>query len=45
MFYEKKKKIINLVTSFYYVIGTVYIYSWKKIDKRLTHFGDALCKK
>ena len=20
-------------------------YSWKKIDKILTHFGDALCKK
>ena len=23
----------------------MYIYSWKKIDKSLTHFGDALCKK
>ena len=30
---------------FYYVIDTVYIYSWKKIDKILTHLGDALCKK
>jgi len=30
-----------LVTIFYYVIDTVYIYSWKKIDKILTHFGDA----
>ena len=28
---------------FYYVIVTVYIYSWKKIDNILTHFGDALC--
>ena len=33
----------NLVTIFYYVIGTVYIYSWKKIDKSFTCFGDALC--
>ena len=31
---------------FYYVIDAVYIYSWKKkIDKNLTNFGDALCKK
>ena len=30
---------------FYYVIDTVYIYSWKKIDKILTYFGDALFKK
>ena len=22
----------------------MYIYSWNKIDKILTHFGDALCK-
>ena len=28
---------------FYYVIGTVYIYSWEKFDKILTQFGDALC--
>ena len=26
---------------YYYVIDTMYIYSWKKIDKILTHFGDA----
>ena len=26
-------------------MDTVYIYSWKIIDKILTHFGDALCKK
>ena len=43
MFYEKHKSSY-LVTIFYYVIDTVYIYSWKKIDKILTHFGDALCK-
>ena len=43
MFYEKHKSPY-LVTVFYYVIDTVYIYSWKKIDKILTHFGDALCK-
>jgi len=30
-----------LVTIFYYVIDIVYMYSWKKIDKILTHFGDA----
>ena len=41
----KKNKSSNLVTVFYYVIGTIYIYSWKKIDKSLTHFGDPLCKK
>ena len=29
----------------YYVIDTVYIYLWKKNDKILTHFGDALRKK
>ena len=29
---------------FYYVIDTVYIYSWKKADKILTHFGDVLFK-
>ena len=23
----------------------MYIYSWKTIDKNLTHFGDALCKR
>ena len=28
-----------------YVIDTMYTYSWKKIVKILTHFGDALCKK
>ena len=30
---------------FYYVIDPMYIYSWKKIDKILTHLGDALHKK
>ena len=31
---------------FYYVIDTMYIYSWKEIDKKqLTHFDDAKCKK
>ena len=45
MFYRKHKSS-NLVIVFYYVIGYVYIYSWrKKFDKILTHFGDALCKK
>ena len=44
MFYEKKKSS-NLVTIFNYVIGTVYIYSWKKIDKILTHFGGATYQK
>ena len=39
-----KKKSSNLVTISNYVIDAVYIYSWKKIDKILTHFGDALCK-
>ena len=43
MFYEKHKSCF--VTIFYYVIDTVYIYSWNKIDKILTRFGDALCKK
>ena len=44
-FYEKHKPSY-LVATFYYVIDTVYIYSWKEIDKILTHFGDALiCKK
>ena len=41
MFY----KSTNLVTIFYYVMDTMYIYSWKEIDKILTHFGDVLCKK
>ena len=41
----KKTKPSNLVTIFYYVMDTVYIYLWKRIDKILTHFGDALCKK
>ena len=41
MFYENT----NMVTVLYYAIGTVYVYSWKKIDKNLTHFGDAYkCK-
>ena len=44
MFYEKHKSSY-LVAIFYYVLYTVYIYSWKTIDKMLTHFGDALCKK
>jgi hypothetical protein len=37
-------KTSNLVTIFYYVIDTMYIYSWEKIDKILTHFGDATLK-
>ena len=44
MFYWKNKSS-NLVTIVYYVLDTVYIYSLKKNDKFLTHFGDALCKK
>ena len=44
MFYEDHKSSF-LVTIFYYIIDTVYIYSWKKIDKTSSHFGDALCKK
>ena len=43
MFY-KKHKSSNLVTVVYYAINTMYIYSWKKIDKIVTNFGDALCK-
>ena len=35
----------SLLAFFYYVIDTVYINSLKNIDKNLTHFGDALCKK
>ena len=42
MFYEKHKSSY-LVINFHYVIDTVYIYSWKIVDKILTHFGDALC--
>ena len=41
----KKNKSSNFVTIFKYVIGTVYIYSWKKIDKILTHFGGATYQK
>ena len=41
----KKNKSSNLVTTFDYVIGTVYIYSWKKIDKILTYFGGATYQK
>ena len=41
----KKHKSSYLVTIFYYVINTVYIYSWKQTDKILTHFGDILCRK
>ena len=45
MFYLEKNKSLNLVIVFYYVIDTVYIYSWKRIDKILTHFGDATYQK
>ena len=38
-------KSSNLVIFLYYVIDTVYIYSWEKIDKTLTHFGDATYQK
>ena len=44
MFYEKHKSSY-LIIILYYVIYTVYVYSWKEIDKILTHFGDILCKK
>ena len=44
MFY-KKHKSSYMVTAFYYVINTVFIYSWKNIAKILTHFDDALCTK
>ena len=40
MFYLKKISF-NLVIYFYNVIDIVYIYSWKKMDNILTHFGDA----
>ena len=40
MFYSKQRSS-NLVTIFYYVIDTMYIYSWKEIDEILTHFGHA----
>ena len=43
MFYFKKSS--NLVTIFYNVIDTIYIYLWKQIDKILTHFGDATYQK
>jgi hypothetical protein len=44
MFYEKTESS-TLVTSFYYEIDAMYIYSWKNIDKFLTYFGDLLSKK
>ena len=34
-----------LVTVFYYVIDSLYIYSRKKINRILTHFGDATYQK
>ncbi len=43
MFYEKNKSS-NLITIFYYEIDSDFIYSWKKIDKILIHFGGPLCK-
>ena len=43
MFYEKHKSSYKM-TIYYYVIDILYIYSWKKIDKKLIDFGDALCK-
>ena len=42
MYYEKHKSSY-LVIIFDYIIVTVYIYSWKKIDTIMTYFGDALC--
>ena len=36
-----KNKSSDLIIVFYYVIDTMYIYSWKKFDKCFTHFGDA----
>ena len=38
-------KSSNLVIFLYYVIDIVYIYSWEKFDKTLTHFGDATYQK
>ena len=43
--YNFKNKSSNLVIVFYYVIGTKYVDSWKKIDKILIHFGDATYQK
>ena len=43
MFYEKNKSS-NLITIFYYEIDSDFIYSRKKIDKILIHFGGPLCK-
>ena len=37
----KSKILIFGYNFFYYVIDTVYIYSWLKFNKILTHFGDA----
>ena len=43
MYYSKKKQNHQTwLPFFYYVISIMYIYSSKKIDKLLTHFGDAL---
>ena len=44
MFIEEKQ-IVKFGFRFYYLIGTVYIYLWKKNYKSLTLFGNALCKK
>ena len=41
----KKHKSPYLVIILYFVIDTMNIYAWKKIDKILTHFGDALFRK
>ena len=38
--FSKNKRSSDLVIIIYYVIDAMYIYSWKKIDKILTHFGD-----
>ena len=44
VYFFLKKNSSNLVTNFYYVIGTMYIYLWNFFDKSLTHFGDVYVK-
>ena len=38
MFYRKQ----IIILFFYFLINSVYIYSWKEIDTILTNFGDSL---
>ena len=39
--FSRKNKLSNLVINLYYVINTMYMYSWFVFDKSLTHFVDA----